>query len=1304
MASGPVDLRASARDMLALGQKVCSVLKRHAERLTKELEYDESHLSPESDSTQAEECQQIINLRSQVQNGIETLRAALEDAEDVQDDEVPRVLREPMDTLQAQIRTALQIASTAEGGTKMSSTTVASRTATTSSRSPSPLSNKGRLSPIPMATSNGSGGMFAKQHSVGLYSTSPKFPGGFPGFSKLGTSPFRSSMEGDRRSSLEQSQIRDDNSDTSESGEEDGVPRIPSADKGKQRAVSPDPLAELVQIPPTSSAPAPVLTKTASKPIAKPTTTTINTKSTVASKKKLPSMSSTVSSTAGFDPLSSFMAEAEAEAVKASPPPSAPKKTQAAPAPATPKTPTAAKISQSTPASAPSSSFNRRVPRGLFSSSLAESTPPPSRPEPPSEPAVAPPQSSSLSWNGSLAPSPHIPTSTAAVAAAQSPVEPAPTAPMTFAAGNDMKQASGINVSQVGPDHSMLAVEDPMPRRSRLSRHLASTNSPTSPSFPRPLSTSNSPAHPASPTSPPSSTDAVPSATSSRKPTQTQTDFAATSSSTLSSPPFSSSRNATTTKTSTSTMAQEERLSKLVQDLEQAMNPTPTEPAPQPIFLQGSKLVLLPNDSDDGLDDGGGAGAHGSDEVGYIRIGGGSSSSNTPTLRRQRSIGRKGLRILSRSRSRPGRSNSMSESSGTSIVIGAGGTITNTGTINSSSGTSRSRSRSRTGMLRRLKHYPPQPIAIGTVPLPVLADGVGWVSSDSSSLLVNNPSSGVGGSMSDLLENGTQGRSRVVGNNNINNNSSNNPFANEVTVSHPVRIGRGIGSFTVYTITLTLCSPLAYRNTNGTLPTPPPLQPVGSSSSIHNHHHHQNGLSPDPEHHAETAVIPAATTIAVGKSTIAQDGILRSAGKVQRDFETSPATSTQRPILTPTPTSPTQSITRGDFGEAPLVTNGAGHGSTASTHAISPTRNILSQQQQQQQQHIVDDDHHLPSSPGTAAVIAATASASEEETKPTCKASIAAMQMTHSMSFPELSRAAERLLLGRELATEQEGRHLHQQQQQQQSRGGSGSGPNGAMTPSAHRRAATTPSSSLGLWSGEEDQQEEAEHGLGQQQQNNGGSATTATAAATTGPSFRVIQVRKRYSDFVVLRARIVATFKEPRRKRRIHRRSQGSQPQQPTAATVASAGSSLGTTTGAAAVGGVVAPLSPRPRPGLWAARGSSGGGGRRSASFMSSFSNRSIEDDDDDEEEEEEEDEEDDDDDDEYYSDISQSQPSRSTTTWIQLGGLPKLPPKKVMGKFKPEFVEKRRRDLEYFLQWVVAHPVLGQSAVVVQWFLES
>ncbi|KAI9314139.1 Phox homologous domain-containing protein [Dichotomocladium elegans] len=39
-----------------------------------------------------------------------------------------------------------------------------------------------------------------------------------------------------------------------------------------------------------------------------------------------------------------------------------------------------------------------------------------------------------------------------------------------------------------------------------------------------------------------------------------------------------------------------------------------------------------------------------------------------------------------------------------------------------------------------------------------------------------------------------------------------------------------------------------------------------------------------------------------------------------------------------------------------------------------------------------------------------------------------------------------------------------------------------------------------------------------------------------------------------------------------------------------------------------------------------------------------------------------------------------------------IPKLPPKKV--------VEQRRRDLEYFFKYIVLHPTLGASPIVIDW----
>lgn len=47
----------------------------------------------------------------------------------------------------------------------------------------------------------------------------------------------------------------------------------------------------------------------------------------------------------------------------------------------------------------------------------------------------------------------------------------------------------------------------------------------------------------------------------------------------------------------------DEQMSQLAKDLERAMNPTPTEPVPQPYFLQGKGLLeRIPNQ--DSMDDG----------------------------------------------------------------------------------------------------------------------------------------------------------------------------------------------------------------------------------------------------------------------------------------------------------------------------------------------------------------------------------------------------------------------------------------------------------------------------------------------------------------------------------------------------------------------------------------------------------------------------------------------------------------------------------------------------------------------------
>ncbi|KAK9710049.1 hypothetical protein K7432_008682 [Basidiobolus ranarum] len=48
----------------------------------------------------------------------------------------------------------------------------------------------------------------------------------------------------------------------------------------------------------------------------------------------------------------------------------------------------------------------------------------------------------------------------------------------------------------------------------------------------------------------------------------------------------------------------------------------------------------------------------------------------------------------------------------------------------------------------------------------------------------------------------------------------------------------------------------------------------------------------------------------------------------------------------------------------------------------------------------------------------------------------------------------------------------------------------------------------------------------------------------------------------------------------------------------------------------------------------------------------------------------------------------------------GIPKLPEKKTVGRFNPAFIESRRKGLEYFLAYVLLHPIIGGSAIVRKW----
>lgn len=278
------------------------------------------------------------------------------------------------------------------------------------------------------------------------------------------------------------------------------------------------------------------------------------------------------------------------------------------------------------------------------------------------------------------------------------------------------------------------------------------------------------------------------------------------------------------------------------------------------------------------------------------------------------------------------------------------------------------------------------------------------------------------------------------------------------------------------------------------------------------------------------------------------------------------------------------------------------------------------------------DDRHLIGAAGSASGQVLSSSSSSSSTShgagglapPKTRASMAAQMMTRSFSFPELGHSAERLLMDLQPSEE---------------------------TP----RAPGTTSH----------KQYHSEGGPRHQQQQ----LSQATMSAATPP--RVIQVRKRYSDFVTLRANLVETFKDKRRLSIFAGRSKNSR-------NLSSA-----------------APLSHR----------------------VHAQNSQPITSDEDDEEEDGDGDDSDDEEASEGHLNVGFSPAhsrrhsnnmsnDSSSNQWIAtdsiIRGLPKLPPKRVVGKFRPAFVEKRRRELEYFLEWVVAHPVIGDCPVVVQWFL--
>jgi len=54
------------------------------------------------------------------------------------------------------------------------------------------------------------------------------------------------------------------------------------------------------------------------------------------------------------------------------------------------------------------------------------------------------------------------------------------------------------------------------------------------------------------------------------------------------------------------------------------------------------------------------------------------------------------------------------------------------------------------------------------------------------------------------------------------------------------------------------------------------------------------------------------------------------------------------------------------------------------------------------------------------------------------------------------------------------------------------------------------------------------------------------------------------------------------------------------------------------------------------------------------------------------------------------------------IQIKNLPALPEKKILGKFKASFIEKRRSALEDFLTYIVKNQEISSLHFVRDWFM--
>ncbi|KAF9286782.1 hypothetical protein BGZ88_008887 [Linnemannia elongata] len=651
----------------------------------------------------------------------------------------------------------------------------------------------------------------------------------------------------------------------------------------------------------------------------------------------------------------------------------------------------------------------------------------------------------------------------------------------------------------------------------------------------------------------------------------------------------------------------EEQMSQLAKDLERAMNPTPTEPVPQTYFLQGKGLLeRIPNqDSTDDVDDQDDQYSEDSDrnDGQTAQDGAPGLSRGSGSLRRQRSGGKRRFRI-SRSRSR-NRSKGRQERNKPDLPIEIGYT---------------SALASSEWPFGNAPTQPPSQSSLSALQQQQLQRQ-------------RNASMSAAGLRQQQLQQqgGAHQRSASQPTSSLHQQHQPRtgprlPFAESVTVSNPIRVGRGIGSFTVYNVSLTLCDPAKAK-----VPLPPRQNQNQNQNQIKNGGDRLSSASTAQDQH--TSLAPhAGHADAQGSDPLVSSSSLNSPPATTINMGTTSNAIAEAP-LRPPPSKAALMMTRslsfpqlGDSAERLLMEMRSLEEDDGSAPPPLPWRPL----------------------PTTAAPLATRPSHANTEAgfglPPLLRPQSAPIPSPPPLPFRGSERgtggAGGRAMQGLDAT-------ISRATSAQQVTAAHGQG---YVSPPIPTRVVTgfTPVAPISS------------------------SSTSGPGSAVTQAPPRVIHVRKRYTDFVTLRAQLVETFREPRKggignARRLFSRSSSS---------------SVVPSIHASPSGGN--PLS----------------GGHRVSPFMSHDEDEDYNDEDDD----------DDNEDGTGYSSHSRMASSTSVTSTSSqqsasgsiIRGMPKLPPKKVVGKFRPAFVEKRRRELEYFLEWVVAHPIMGDSPVVVQWFL--